>query len=101
MSTAFRRIRRARRTIVAAALTLAAISLSACTDAQGKPNLFGIPLPTISSSDDDLNQREKREMEIFDSTMRNPSADITPEIRVSAAEALITMNSRPATERGG
>ncbi len=75
------------------------MSMSACTDAQGKPNLFGIPLPTISSSGDDLTEREKREMAVFDSTLRNPSADIAPEIRVSAAEALITMNRRPATER--
>ncbi len=99
MSTAFRRIRRASRTMAAAALTLTALSMSACTDAQGKPSLFGIPLPTISSSDDDLTDREKRELEVFDSTMRNPSADIAPKIRVSAAEALITMNTPPATER--
>jgi len=74
--------------------------MSACTDAHGKPNLFGIPLPSISkSSGDDLTERENRELEVFDSTVRNPSADIDREIRVKAAEALIAMDIQPATDR--
>ena len=100
MSTAFRRIRRPGRTIAVAVLALTAASMSACTDAHGKPNLFGIPLPSISkSSDDDLTERENRQLEVFDSMVRNPSTDIDPEIRVTAAEELIAMDIQPATDR--
>jgi len=74
--------------------------MSACTDAHGKPNLFGIPLPSISkSSGDDLTERENRDLDVFNSTVRNPSPDIDPEIRVKAAEALIDMDIQPATDR--
>ena len=74
--------------------------MSACTDAHGKPNLFGIPLPSISkSSGDDLTERENRQLEVFNSMVRNPSADIDPEIRVTAAQELIAMDIQPATDR--
>ncbi|MEE8460118.1 MAG: hypothetical protein V3S08_09590 [Phycisphaerales bacterium] len=100
MSTAFRRIRRHGRTIAAAALALTVASTSACTDAHGKPNLFGIPLPSISkSSDDELTEREYRQLDVFESMVRNPSADIDAEIRVAAAEELIAMDIQPATDR--
>jgi len=100
MSTAFRRIRRHGRTIAAAALALTVASTSACTDAHGKPNLFGIPLPSISkSSDDELTERENRQLDVFESMVRNPSADIDAEIRVAAAEELIAMDIQPATDR--
>ena len=100
MSTAFRRIRRSGRTIAATALALTAASMSACTDAHGKPNLFGIPLPSISkSSGDDLTERENRDLGVFNSVVRNPSADIDPEMRVSAAESMIAMDIQPATDR--
>lgn len=86
--------------IAAATLALAAVTMSACTDAQGKPNLFGIPLPIISSSSgNESMERQKRQLELFDSTVRNPSADISPEIRVSAAEELIAMDIPEAIER--
>ena len=86
--------------MAATALTLTVASMSACTDAHGKPNLFGIPLPSISkSSDDDLTERENRQLEVFTSIVRNPSADIDPEIRVTAAEELIAMDIQPATDR--
>ena len=100
MSTAFRRIRRHGRTIAATALALTVASMSACTDAYGKPNLFGIPLPSISkSSGDDLTERENRQLNVFDSMVRNPSTDIDPAIRVTAAEELIAMDIQPATDR--
>ncbi len=100
MSTAFRRIRRHGRTIAATALALTVASMSACTDAYGKPNLFGIPLPSISkSSGDDLTERENRQLNVFNSMVRNPSTDIDPAIRVTAAEELIAMDIQPATDR--
>ena len=100
MSTAFRRIRRSGRVIAAATLALAAVTMSACTDAHGKPNLFGIPLPSISSSSgNEPTERQNRQLELFDSTVRNPSADIAPETRVNAAEELILMDLPQAIER--
>lgn len=74
--------------------------MSACTDAQGKPNLFGIPLPTISSSSGGgPTERQKRQLDVFDSTVRNPSIDIDPEIRVTAAQELIAMDIPEAIDR--
>ncbi len=74
--------------------------MSSCTDVHGKPNLFGIPLPSISSSSDGaLTERENRQLEVFDSMVRNPSTDIDAGIRVTAAEELIAMDITAATDR--
>jgi hypothetical protein len=43
--------------------------------------------------------RQQRQLEVFDRTVRNPSADIDPEIRRQAAEELIAMDQPEATAR--
>ncbi len=76
---------------------MSCLTLAACGDASKKPNLFGIPLPSFSSSEPDLSDRERRQLELFDRTLHNPSMDIDPQTRQQAAEELIAMDVTEAT----
>ncbi len=99
MSTHFRRNRFTGRTLAAAALP-ANLGLAACTDSRGRPNFLGIPLSSPSrTADQELTERQRRQMEVFGGTIRNPSSDIDPDIRRQAAEELIAMENPGATER--
>ncbi len=81
------RPRRAR-AVRAVFLGTAALWLSACS---GK----GVSLD--APADDDLSDRQRRQLQVFDSTVRNPSPDIDPEIRRQAAEELMAMDAPAAT----
>ncbi|MHC4825635.1 MAG: hypothetical protein ACYTEY_03655, partial [Planctomycetota bacterium] len=49
--------------------------------------------------EDERSLRQRRQLEVFDRTVRNPSPDIDPDIRRQAAEELIAMDMPEATER--
>ncbi len=108
MSTAFRRIRRSGRALPEAprpgggrpwtpALLLAAVLVGCSGDSSSLTGFFGFAQrePAI----DDLTVRQQRQLELFSSTVRNPSPDIDPATRLQAAEELIEMNSTEATAR--
>ncbi|MHC4776309.1 MAG: hypothetical protein ACYTBR_13730, partial [Planctomycetota bacterium] len=80
MSTAFGRIRRPGGTLAAATVALAAVFVAGCGSSEGSKGFLGIQFP--SSSQDKVDEqalRQQRQMEVFDRTVRNPSADIDPE----------------------
>ena len=86
--------------MAAAGLVVTVLGLSACTgEGSKKPSLFGIPLPTFSSSESELSEREQRQLDLFDRTVRNPSPDIDPHTRKQAAEELIAMDLPAANDR--
>jgi hypothetical protein len=100
MSTAFGRTRRPGRTLTAATVALVAASLSGCGGEDGSKGFLGIQFPSSSQDkSDEQARRQQRQLEVFDRTVRNPSADIDPEIRRQAAEELIAMDVPEATDR--
>jgi HEAT repeat protein len=79
---------------------LAAVFTAGCGSSEGSKGFLGIQFP--SSSQDKVDEqvlRQQRQLEVFDRTVRNPSADIDPEIRRQAAEELIAMDQPEATAR--
>lgn len=76
---------------------MAALAMVGCAASSKKPNLFGIPLPSFSSSEPELSEREQRQLELFDRTIHNASRDIEPLTRQQAAEELIAMDIAEAT----
>ncbi len=96
MSTDFRRIRGFAGTLPLAA----ALCLAGCSS-DPSSGLFGLPRweKKTPAPADDLSAREQRQLDLFDSTVRNPSADIDPKTRLLAAQELIAMNDAAATER--
>jgi hypothetical protein len=100
MSTAFGRTRRPGRTLAAASVALAALSMAGCGGSDGSGGFLGIQFPSSSQSkEDEQALRQQRQLEVFDRTVRNPSPDIDPEIRRQAAEELIAMDMHEATDR--
>jgi hypothetical protein len=100
MSTVHRRIRRPGRTLATAVAALVAASMCGCSGPEGSKKFLGLPLPSLShEKGEEMTLRQQRQLEVFNSTVRNPSADIDPEIRRSAAEELIAMNHPEATEK--
>ncbi len=95
MSTAFRRIRGSARALPLAA----ALALAGCSN-DPSSGLFGLPRweKKTPAPADDLSAREQRQLDLFDSTVRNPSADIDPKTRLLAAQELIAMNNAAATQ---
>lgn len=88
MSTLFPRI-------LATAILLAA---GCSSDPSSSTGFFGFARRTPSQPTDELNKRQQRQLTVFASTVRNPSADIDPQTRRGAAQELIAMNSTEATE---
>ncbi|MHC4220003.1 MAG: hypothetical protein ACYSU7_16285 [Planctomycetota bacterium] len=100
MSTAIGRTRRPGRTLTAATIALAVAYLAGCSGSEGSKGFLGIQFPSSSQDKaDEKALRQQRQMEVFDRTVRNPSADIDPEIRRQAAEEMIAMDLPDATAR--
>ncbi|MHC4901213.1 MAG: hypothetical protein ACYTGD_06075 [Planctomycetota bacterium] len=100
MSTAFGRTRRPGRTLAAASVALAVLSTVGCGGSDGSGGFLGIQFPSSSQEkEDEQSLRQRRQLEVFDRTVRNPSPDIDPDIRRQAAEELIAMDMPEATER--
>jgi hypothetical protein len=100
MSTALGRKRRPGRTLAAATVALAAVSVAGCGSSEGSKGFLGIQFPSASQDkEDEQALRQRRQLEVFDRTVRNPSPDIEPDIRLQAAEELIAMDLPEATER--
>src|SRR5262245_55641985 len=97
MSTHFRGNRATTGATLAAAMLVLGC-LGACMDSKGRPNFLGIPLQP-RSDDQEQPERQRRQLEVFDGTIRNASPDIDPELRRQAAEELIAMELPEATER--
>ncbi|MHC4428142.1 MAG: HEAT repeat domain-containing protein, partial [Planctomycetota bacterium] len=55
--------------------------------------------PAPQGRDGELSEREQRQLEVFDSTVQNPSPDIDAATRRQAAQELIAMEVPQATER--
>lgn len=78
----------------------ATIAAAGCSGGDGSTGFLGLPLPFPSQgSSGELSERERRQLEVFDSTVRNPSVDINSATRRQAAEELIAMDRPEATER--
>ena len=100
MSTAFGRSPRPGGTLAAALVALAALSMAGCGGSDGSGGFLGIQFPSASQDKENKQElRRRRQLEVFDRTVRNPSPDIDPEIRRQAAEELIAMDMPEATER--
>lgn len=75
------------------------MALAGCSGESGSRGFLGLPPLLPSSSSNEQDERERRQLEVFDSLVRNPSADIDPQLRRKAAEELIAMGTPEATER--
>ncbi len=97
MSTFLRQSRRSSPApLVSVVSAFAALLLGACS-LPLLPNVFD-PAGAAAAQEQKALRRQ-RQLEVFDSTVRNPSTDIDAQTRRQAAEELIAMDEPDATER--